>query len=347
MLKPLGFSVYVSTFEKQIPMLKEVKGTNSYVFTSFHIEEEVDTNYVSKAREMCLWLHQHDFQIIADVSPKTLRIFGVADVLSLMKELYVSVLRLDYGFSKQELKQFAQTTPIALNASTIDITDPYLVEANELYAMHNFYPRPETGLDLDLFQSINQIVSQKQSVNLIAFIPGDAALRGPIYEGLPTLEKHRNCPPYVAYLDLIKNSVVNQVFIGDVLLSNEQLQMIEAYRSGEIITIPVTFEEENSHLYNQVFTIRIDSPKSLMRLQESREYASQGEIIEPHQCFDRFRGTITIDNKRYKRYSGEIQIMRENHIRDERVNVIGQIADAYIPIVDCIKNGDKIRFVKM
>lgn len=46
-------------------------------------------------------------------------------------------------------------------------------------------------------------------------------------------------------------------------------------------------------------------------------------------------------------YSGEIQIMRENYIKDERVNVIGQIVEEYIPMVDCIKNGDRIRFVMM
>ena len=28
---------------------------------------------------------------------------------------------------------------------------------------------------------------------MMAFIPGDAEKRGPLYEGLPTLEKHRIC----------------------------------------------------------------------------------------------------------------------------------------------------------
>ncbi|GGM28069.1 hypothetical protein GCM10011351_12450 [Paraliobacillus quinghaiensis] len=347
MLNPLGFSVYVSTFEKQLPMLEASKGKNKFIFTSLHITEEVEDAYVDKVKAMCEWLYQHDFQIIADVSSETLAIFEKQDMLTLANDLHVSVLRLDYGFSSQEITKFANQIPIAFNASTLDLSAPFILEGNQLYAMHNFYPRPETGLDWELFQKINQSIKQTQVAHVIAFIPGDQEFRGPIYEGLPTVESHRGCPPYVAYLDLIKNSSVDQVFIGDVKISSKQLKLIEDYQSDQIINIPVSLTSDFRYLYDQVYTIRIDSPHGFMRLQESRGYASQGDPIKAQHCLERDRGKITIDNEAYKRYSGEIQIMREDYQEDHRVNVIGEIKEGYLSIIDCVKNGDKIRFIEV
>lgn len=41
----LGFSVYVSTFEKQKVFLEQIKNKDVYIFTSLHIAEEMDENY--------------------------------------------------------------------------------------------------------------------------------------------------------------------------------------------------------------------------------------------------------------------------------------------------------------
>ncbi|UOQ49085.1 MupG family TIM beta-alpha barrel fold protein [Gracilibacillus caseinilyticus] len=345
MPKPLGLSVYVSTFTSQLPILEKLKETNSYIFTSFHITEELDDDYVTNAKNMCSWLHQYGFHIIADVSPKTLEIFAQPDLLEFAEDMKVSVLRLDYGFDEEEIKRVAKQMPIAFNASTLYPDAPLTFKGHQIYAMHNFYPRPETGLDWKLFATINLAIKQNRSPQVVAFIPGDGILRGPIYEGLPTLERHRGLPPYVAYLDLIKNSSVDQVFIGDVSISDDQLQLIEDYRSTGVIALPVQFASDFEYLYDHVYTIRVDSPSGLMRLQESRSYASQGKPIKAQHCTERNRGSITIDNEAYKRYSGEIQIMREHYPKDERVNVIGKLSEEFVPLVDCVKNGDKIRFV--
>ncbi len=48
----------------------------------------------------------------------------------------------------------------------------------------------------------------------MAFIPGDGEKRGPLCEGLPTLEKHRNMRPLEAYLELVQDCDVDKVLIG-------------------------------------------------------------------------------------------------------------------------------------
>lgn len=346
MSNPLGFSVYVSSFEKQVPMLEQMKNQNRFIFTSLHIAEEVDATYVDKVIKMCHWLADKGFQIIADVSPKTLAVFEQDDLFTLAKDLHLSVLRVDYGFDNQQITKLAEQISIAYNASTLDDEIPSFLDGSQAYAMHNFYPRPETGLDWGLFTSINQTIQSQASVQVIAFIPGDEERRGPIQQGLPTVEAHRNVPPYVAYLDMMKNSTVDQVFIGDIKISATQLQLIEAYGIDGVIAVPVSFVDEYQYLYDQEFTIRVDSPHGLMRLQESRAYANQGAIIEPQACLARLKGHVTIDNKNYQRYSGEIQILRESYPQDKRVNVIGQLNEGYLTLLNCIKNGDKIRFVQ-
>ena len=91
--------------------------------------------------------------------------------------------------------------------------------------------------------------------------------------------------------------------------------------------------------------MRVDSPKGLARIQESREFAQVGKAVSVKKTKARNRGAITMDNKRYKRYSGEIQIMRAAHPADERVNVIGELADKYLLLLDNLENGKQFMFV--
>ena len=39
--------------------------------------------------------------------------------------------------------------------------------------------------------------------------------RGPLYEGLPTIEEHRNMPSYVAAKRLIYGNMTDKIYIGD------------------------------------------------------------------------------------------------------------------------------------
>ncbi len=51
-----------------------------------------------------------------------------------------------------------------------------------------------------------------------------------------------------------------------------------------------------------------------------------------------------MDNKNYKRYSGEIQIVKKEYPKDARVNVIGSVNEMYRHVfLKALKNGLKIR----
>lgn len=348
MFKGLGLSLYVSAFARQKHALEALAGTNSMVFTSFHIQEEFDQDYINTAVVMCRWLKDSGFRIMGDVSPKTLQLFGHQDILSFAREMGIDLLRLDYGFSTEEMLAASRQFPLAFNASTVDMATAKKIKATggEVLAMHNFYPRPETGLDTLQFAQINAGLRQL-GLKVLAFIPGDEDKRGPIHAGLPTVETHRALPPYLAYLDMTVTYNLDGVFLGDMGLSSQQRQLISDYSTTGVIAVPTDLLPKYHYLYDQVFTIRPDSPFAIKRIQESREYSCPGDLVEPENCVERKAGAITMDNRLYGRYSGEIQLLAHSLPRDERVNIIGQVSVEYTPILRCLANTSKIKLVKL
>lgn len=269
-MNALGYSLYMSSFEEQKAMFEKLEAKEAFVFTSFHIQEEMEDleNYVQTTREINKWMKKRGFRIIGDVSPKTLKAFNTTTLFEFAQMIQLDLLRLDYGFEKEEILEIAKAYPICFNASTVD---PELVKeiqsiGTEVYGCHNFYPRPETGLDDQLFQPINATL-HALGIPIIAFIPGDLSKRGPIHEGLPTLEKHRDLLPYVALVELIQTYKVDTVLVGDLSLTTQQQELMSNYLSTGVISLPVVFEEKYKDLYNQTYTIRVDSPYTNMRLQ--------------------------------------------------------------------------------
>ena len=343
----LGYSLYLSTFAGQWSSLAGLEGTGAPVFLSLHISEEFDETYSRRAEEVCHALASHGFRTIADVSRKTLYQFGCTDLVELAKRLQLWALRIDYGFSKEEIVSLAEKMPIVVNASTLTAEDAgqILSRGREVYAMHNFYPRPETGLDEDYLLETTESL-QKAGLKVLAFIPGDTQLRGPVYEGLPTLEAHRNVLPSAAFVDLTVRYGMDGIFLADPGISETEVRRIGCFCREGIICVPAMLDAAYEYLYDRVCTCRMDSPKRLIRVLESREYSCKGAIVAPKNCVERIAGSITIDNENYGRYTGEIQIIRSGLKSDDRVNVIGHVPENARLLLDCIKGGQAFMLVR-
>ena len=213
MLKTLGRSVYLTQFEEQRASLSAFAAGGAPVFISLHISEEFDAAYCARVQEMCDFLSAQGWRILADVSEKTLRQFGCADLTALAKRLHLWGLRLDYGFSVEQMCALAQQLPVAVNASTTtpEVARQLAAGGGTVIAMHNFYPRPETGLDPEFLRESTAAL-QAEGLQVYGFIPGDALLRGPLYKGLPTLEAHRTAAPSAAFADLALNYGLDGIF---------------------------------------------------------------------------------------------------------------------------------------
>ena len=343
----LGYSLYLSTFAAQCSALRGQADIGAPVFLSLHMGEEFDDTFCLRAREACHTLAEMGYRIIADVSTKTAEQFRCADLTELADRLRLWALRIDYGFTREEMEAMAEKMPILLNASTISPADARAIAAKGscVMAMHNFYPRPETGLDEEYLRETTRQL-QEAGLKVLAFIPGDLCKRGPVFEGLPTLEAHRRVLPSAAFVDLVKTYGIDEVFLGDPGLSQQERQRIEQFCREGILPIPCRIQENWHHLYDRVFTCRMDSPKGLVRFRESRVYSCQGQETELFHCVRRKAGALTMDNIRYGRYSGELMLVRSDLQADDRVNVIGYVPENALLLLNHIDRGSKFTLVR-
>ena len=347
MYNSLGLSAYLSSWGQVRPFLEQSAQGSPLLFTSLHISEEFSSDYAAQAKEALHAFSGMGYRVLADVSQKTLAQFGQSDLVAFARQMGLWGLRIDYGFSEAEMTRMAQQLPIVVNASTIDTQEAGRIAAagGQLIAMHNYYPRPETGLGDDFLRSSSQAL-QALGIPVYAFIMGDQQKRGPLFCGLPTLEKHRYWHPLAAYLDLVQHFGIDAVFVGDVSIQAQSLAWIRSFVQEGIVPLPAHLHAEYAHLYGQVFSNRPDAPETSLRLAESREYSSQGPAIAPAHCVPRLRGCVTIDNQLYQRYSGEIQVMKTDLPPDPRVNVIGRLAEEFMFLPHCVFRGQRLRFVR-
>ncbi|MBR7927620.1 DUF871 family protein [Aerococcaceae bacterium zg-ZUI334] len=346
MRNAIGISVYLSHFERQKEWLETVLCPGRKVFTSLQIPEE--QLQPEKILSMLKWLKERGAYIITDINPRVLKELAIQSMQDLVITYPIDNIRLDDGFSTQQVAQFLEMIDVTINASTqgaqLDEWDKITQQAPyQLFAQFNYYPRVETGLDS---QDVQSIVEKFASIGIrtMAFVAGDECLRGPLYSGLSTIEMTRNLPPVLAYLKLLRCGI-DDVFIGDVKLSNSQWKAIESIIQNETLRLPVVLKSTYDELYDKIYKIRIDSPSTLLRMSEAR-CTMQGDVLMPRYCTERVKGSITLDNVNYKRYSGEIQLIGKSLPPNERVNVIGRIDDAYLPIFELDIRGLSVQFIK-
>lgn len=357
-----GIAIYLGldySLDKNLEYLRLAKKKGfTRVFTSMHIPEANYDNIKKDLLELLNEAKNLNMIINMDISPTSFEFLGIKnnDIQSLLK-YGINVIRLDFGFNSKEISDFSNNNigiKIELNASTL--TENFIKELEEnkanfsnILACHNYYPKKYTGISEEVLISKNNLL-KKKNIKISAFIPSLKNKRGPIYEGLPTLEKHREINPYLSAKHLFALGVDN-VYIGDSHASEEELELV-----GGIVT-PFEFSIEwitkNSKIKNYInsnlFTQRVDEAEYVVRIEESRyffENTLNKDILKddlPRGL--RTKGCITIDNLKYQRYAGEIQICKIDLPYDDRVNIIANIKEDDLFLLKYIKGGDTLKFI--
>ncbi|OAN15626.1 DUF871 domain-containing protein [Exiguobacterium undae] len=344
-----GLAVYLSEpltdeAKDSIRQMRTIGFTS--IFTSLHIPEDDPSLYTERLRTLGQLTQQLEMELVADIAPTSLAALGKtwhdADTLT---EWGVTGLRVDYGVTPKQVADLSKQMMVALNASTLTAEELDAMKAEGLVleqveAWHNFYPRPETGLDRDWFNDKNRWL-REQGIRVQAFIPGDGHLRGPLHETLPTLEDHRGQSPFACYLEL--EASVDRILIGDPGLSESSMRQFAAYQEG-IIVLRVTGQGDDDPLLTSIQTNRMDPARDVIRSVESRAYGRPGNgWLDPAILSDRPVGSVTIDNLKYGRYAGELQLTKRDLAADERVNVIGRIIEADRALLHQIGPGGRFR----
>lgn len=358
-----GCSLYLGSGEE----------TNAYVieyaraagmdcaFTSFQIPEECKLGLQElQARALCLLrsCEEASLGLIVDISPTTLGMLGLSSIEEL-DELGVTCIRLDCGFSDAQVVELSHRFRIAFNASTTSLSQVRAWERagadlSRFCACHNYYPKPLTGLSTAYVREVNGSF-RLLGVETAAFIPGDGraqapdhGLRGPLYEGLPTIEEHRGQRAQVVRnaLSLFHEAHADRVFVGDPNLSDAGWDALSELAAG-YITVPAELVRGFEFLDGVVQRDRSDSSSYVLRSTASRsDKQLSGRLREavsalPNDCFgkERTAGSICISSGEYGRYAGELEIMRQDVPGDRRVAVIGRVCPEYRALIPFLTHG--------
>lgn len=323
----------------------------SRLFTSLHIPESDPAALLGEFRRMLAHAAALGFSVTADISPRAFDALGAPrGDLSALAALGLDAVRLDFGFSPAEIAAWAGNAPLplVLNASTLDeaALEQLLATGADparLAACHNYYPRPETGLSWELFTQRSRAL-RARGIAVAAFIPSRHHPRGPLRAGLPTLEAHRAMASLQAAKHLFWSDEIDTLLIGDPLASPEEITGIGALDPGcvELQVIPrADLGAEERALLFADHANRRDPPHGAVRAAThlSTPVPAAGGQNRP-------RGSVTLDNALYRRYSGNLQILRHDLPPDERVNVVAQVAPEEMFLLDLITPGRKFRLVE-
>lgn len=344
----LGISVYLQDLDVEYIQKASQLGVE-YVFTSLHIPEEDFSDIDEKLPLLLKTCEENGLSLVPDVSPGTFQKLGIelGDITSL-KKMGLSSLRLDYGFDDlEEVKKLQEHFLLMLNASTVD--EEYLLRAkaygidlSKITMAHNFYPKTDTALSTSYFAQLNEVFF-KYEMDVLTFVPGDLLKRFPLYEGLPTIEKHRGVHPFVAAVELIQQYGISDIMIGDSFAKLNTLEKIKRYMTDKTLTLPVSFIPEFTQMYNGVYEVRKDMPQKVIRL------GNMGNPRIPNVPIattgNKLSGTITMENKLAGRYSGEIQICKEDLPISPSSNIIGFVHPEYVDLLQYVDSYTKILFV--
>ncbi len=175
-----GRSIYINLGEQVVTqVLEEMKAARQTVaFTSFQLPEHpLEISDMTRLVELA---RSYEVDLIPDIAHKDL----TKENIAALKKAGLSYLRLDEFGDEAFIERCGKAFTLVVNASTFTHREYKLLErlgfARRIIACHNYYPKVYSGISLSKFATINQKL-HALGVKVLAFIPGDEPLRGPLH----------------------------------------------------------------------------------------------------------------------------------------------------------------------
>ncbi len=326
-----GISIYLSTnIEMNSEYLLKAKEVNSsFVFTTINMPEENDElkKDISKVVELC---KKNKMKLIVDIN---------ANSKKYIKDYENVYYRIDDGLSNDEIIALAKNNYVVLNSTTLDEEDlKYFklkgVDFSKLYSLHNYYPKVYTGVSLKFLKKRNEIY-KKYGLKTMAFIPGDLK-RGPIFEGLPTVEEHRYMDILQASLELIANDT-DVILLGDLNIKEENWERLKYLLKG---IVPLRINK--NILKNRIFENRKDYSNYVVR--NIKRDVILDTIVEIDKNIE--KGDILVTDEKGLRYKGDLEIALKNlnKLNDGR-RIVASVIDKDKGLLDYLSIINKFIFI--
>lgn len=360
-LKQIGLSVYPAHagLDRNLAYLDLAeKYQFKRVFTCLLSVQGDREQILEEFRKTIFHANRRGMKVIADINPEVFRYLNVDySDLRVFRDMGLYGIRLDNGFSGLEESAMSYNPyglKIELNMSAgtryIDNIFSYRPNAENLLGCHNFYPHRYSGLSYAHFMECSRHFKEF-GLHTAAFVSAPAAEFGPwpVSEGLCTLEEHRDLPIEVQAKHLFSTGLIDDVLIANAFASEAELKALSAV-DPDVLTLKAHLTEGISDLEREIVLNRPhfnrgDVSDYLVRSSKSRaEYRGQG--FEPFHTVDVRRGDITIDNRLYQHYTGELQIALRDRKNDGNTNVVGRIEEDEIFLIDTIRPWQRFAFTE-
>ncbi len=299
-------------------------------------------------------------EVIVDVDPSIFKTFNIQpNNLEFFNDLHVDGIRLDQGFdgiTEAIMTRNKYGLKIEVNASVdtnyVNQILSYDADKNNLITCHNFYPQRYTGLGFDYFEKCSKkykhlglrVAAFAFSNNEDAFGVWDE------YDGLPTLEIHRDMS-----LDLQVRHLSVLEYIDDIIISNcypseEELANIANLDLSKL-NIKVKLNKNNSVVENQIILehphyVRGDMSEYMARSTIPRIDYKDATIL-PHDTNEILHvGDIVILNDNYGRYKGELHIVLKTMKNDGKKNFVARICENENILLEYLKPWKQFKLIK-
>lgn len=315
------------------------------IFTTLHLPEYSFIQQFNCFEIIASEAKKYNLELTVDLGGSFINdVLNDEEIINKIKKYNLDFIRLDYGYDMKQVKELYEALNIqgfVINASTYSKQEVNKIISNfksideniKIRACHNYYIRKESGLD-EAFASRQDSFFEEYDIPVYYCIPTKSCPRGPLHLGLCTIEKHRDMKLEDIFIDLLANHNLNAFMMADEWLKEEEFIKVEtilnSYADNDKKIMIEFFDgtsdkEKNIVLGKHMF--RYDSPLSNIRSQSSRQMAEFATKIIENNTIERKKGYITIDNRLYKRYSGEMQVIIHDLDADERVNVVAKLVN--------------------
>ena len=339
-----GISVYPDFYSKadlEKQVLRAAHLGYTRIFTSIQLGNlgfEKTKNSVTQDFQFLFDLCDlHKITIHVDINDRVLKeVGGSPQDLSCIAKMKIKVLRLDGGFSDEEVAEMTKNPygiDIEDNSSMVDSplnrieTIKKMGNISHYVACHNFFPRNDTGLSFEdtvKMAELYAIHGIKNGVFIASLSsPNDLNASG---NGVPTVEEHRYTPPQIAFSELRNTGLFDYILFGDSVPSLQELQDVARIGKLDYVEIPVWLDHALEDSLKKIVTgtmllSRPDQAESVLRATQTRHSGN----IQAHHALARNAYCITIDNLKSNRYEGELQIALRDLPPLPVANVIGQV----------------------
>ncbi|MBO3065621.1 MupG family TIM beta-alpha barrel fold protein [Staphylococcus shinii] len=341
-----GFSIYLGQPIDKSYIRRMVDLGYKTIFTSVQIPEENEDTKYRYLGELLEFLSNDQLNYMIDINPSLLD----HHFYEFLKQYESAqfIIRIDHSTSIEIINEIISNDfQCCLNASIVSNhllqhLYQHMKHFDYLCYCHNYYPRPDTGLETQFVKSQNDLIlSYNPQANIYGFIVG-TTLRGPLFKGLPTIENTRYMHT-IESAQLLQDLNTQHIMIGDPRLNNQCSRQLISFLTQRHFSLSIILcDSQAEEILLKPHTVRSDNPGNLIRSQEARNYCKTD--IQPLLISERTRGSITLDNKHNGRYQGELQIIKKVLPSHKNVNVVAQIDTDDIPLINCMRPNDSFEF---